>query len=42
MLILLAAITVKVLWWTVEPLIPLAIVGIGLIFVYSWIFRRRW
>lgn len=41
-LIILLCIVAKVLFWTLEPLLPLAIAGIGLIWVYSWLFKRKW
>lgn len=42
LLLILLAVTARVLWWTFEPLVPLALVGLGLTFVYSFTFRRKW
>jgi hypothetical protein len=41
-LVIILAVMVRVLWWSLQPLLPLAIVAIGLLFVYSAIFRRKW
>jgi len=39
--LLLAAVTVRVLWWTVEPLVPYLIGGLGLVTVFGVIFYRK-
>ena len=40
-LLILVAITVRVLWFAIEPIIPLALAGIGLVFVYGFVFKKR-
>lgn len=42
-LILLTAVTVKVVWWVVAPMLPFVLVGLLLVWIYGWIlYRRRW
>jgi membrane protein YdbS with pleckstrin-like domain len=41
-LVLLVAIVIKVLWWVLEPAVPIIAITFALIVVYSYIFRRRW
>ncbi|WP_371655542.1 MULTISPECIES: hypothetical protein [unclassified Streptomyces] len=42
--LLLAALTIKVLWWTVEPLIPYLVSGLAIVMVLGFIYYRmtRW
>lgn len=41
-LLLVAAVVLRIVLWAIEPLVPLALAGIALMFVYGFIFKRRW
>lgn len=38
---LLVAITIQVLWWTVEPFIPYLIVGLVLVGIGGFVYHRK-
>lgn len=41
-LIILVALTAKMVWWTVEDWLPYLGVIFLLILLYGWVFRKRW
>lgn len=38
---ILFAVTIRVLWWTVEPMIPYAIVGLVLVGIAGFVYHRK-
>jgi hypothetical protein len=40
--VLLVAVTVRVLWFVVEPLLPYVLVGLVLVTIFGFMFYRVW
>jgi len=40
-IIILLAVVGRVLWWALAPAVPLLIIAVGFVVVYSVIFKRR-
>lgn len=37
---LLLAVTVRVLWWTVEPMVPYFVVGLVIVTIFGFVYYR--
>ncbi|WP_163512230.1 hypothetical protein [Fodinicola acaciae] len=43
LLVLLTAVVVNVVWWTIEPMLPYVLVGLLTVWIFGFIIRRwRW
>ncbi|MEC3978169.1 hypothetical protein [Amycolatopsis sp. H20-H5] len=38
---ILLAVTVQILWWTIEPLVPYLVVGLVLVSIFGFVYYRK-